>query len=227
MNCVSPIVAGRQHRSGRTVLERHRHADGYLALVLSGSYEEAGDRGRHCVRVGEVVVHGRFEAHTNRYHSSGAEVLNLPLPDSADLPHVLMQTADPDGIVRMAERDVKEAVNLLLSSGKPVDRNSADWPDLLASALQVNPHLRLQDWARAHHLADATVSRGFQKIFGISPSAYRAQLRGRQAWRLLSTRGEELSALAMRVGFCDQAHMTHTVRNVTGIPPGAWRRQVK
>ncbi len=227
MNCVSPIIAGRQDRSGRTVLERHRHADGYLALVLSGGYEEAGDRGRHRVHAGEFVVHGGFEAHTNRYDSSGAEVLNLPLPDSADLPHVLMQAADPDEVVRMAERDVREAVDLLLSSMKPVHRNPADWPDLLASALQVNPHLRLQDWARAHHLADATVSRGFQKVFGISPSAYRAQLRGRQAWKLVTTTHEELSAVAMQAGFCDQAHMTRTVRNVTGKPPGAWRRQIK
>jgi C-terminal processing protease CtpA/Prc len=43
MNCCSPVVVGRQRRSALTVLQRHRHAESYLALVLSGGYEEAGD----------------------------------------------------------------------------------------------------------------------------------------------------------------------------------------
>jgi hypothetical protein len=54
---------GRQYRTGRTVLPRHRHESGYLALVLSGGYEEAGDRGRFHVHAGNVVLHGAFEAH--------------------------------------------------------------------------------------------------------------------------------------------------------------------
>ncbi len=70
--------------------------------------------------------HGRFEAHNNRYDFSGAEVLNLPLPDSTDLPYVFMHTADLDETVSVAERDVKEAVNLLLSSVKPIHRNPSD-----------------------------------------------------------------------------------------------------
>ena len=33
-----------------------------------------------------------------------------------------------------------------------------------------------------------------------------------------------LAAVAAQHGFADQAHMTRSVRAVTGLPPGAWRR---
>jgi C-terminal processing protease CtpA/Prc len=38
MNCCSPVVVGRQRRSALTVLQRHRHVESYLALVLSSGF---------------------------------------------------------------------------------------------------------------------------------------------------------------------------------------------
>jgi len=54
-------------------LARHVHAGSYAALVLSGRYEEAGDHGRFQVQVGDVVFHGRFEAHLNRFPAAGVD----------------------------------------------------------------------------------------------------------------------------------------------------------
>jgi AraC-like DNA-binding protein len=227
MRRFSPGFFGRQHRGAFTVLPRHRHEGSYLALVLSGGYEEAGDRGRHRARQGDVVVHGAFEAHLNRYDGTGAEVLNLALPAWMEPATPLMQIADPDAAVRLAERDPGEAVAFLLSTMKPLRIPAADWPDDLARALVADPRLRLRDWAHLRGLADATVSRGFQKVFGVSPSAYRAQVRGRLAWRQAVGGSEPLSSVALDCGFCDQAHMTRTIRAVTGQPPGVWRKQVK
>jgi AraC-like DNA-binding protein len=227
MSHLSPVFYGRQFRSGFTVLPRHRHGDSYLALVLSGGYEEAGDGGRHRVRAGQVVMHGAFEAHLNRYDAKGSEVLDLALPSWMELSTALMQAPDPDTAVRLAERDPNEALAFLLATMKPQSPQFIDWPDELAHAMVRDPHLRLQDWARERQLADATISRGFRQVFGIAPSAYRAELKGRLAWRQAAGGRETLSSIAACTGFCDQAHMTHAVRAVTGRTPGAWRRHVK
>jgi AraC-like DNA-binding protein len=227
MSCFCPTFFGRQYRGAYTVLPRHRHQHSYLALVVSGGYEEAGDQGRHRVHEGDVVIHGGFEAHLNRYDRTGAEVLSIPLPALMEPAMPLMRAADPDAAVRLAERDPQEALDFLLSTMKPLPAQTTDWPDDLATALLVDPHLRLRDWAHLRGLAVATVSRGFRKVFGVSPSAYRAQARGRLAWNQTVSGSEPLSSVALDWGFCDQAHMTRTVHAITGKPPGVWRKQVK
>jgi AraC-like DNA-binding protein len=201
-----------------------------MALVLSGGYEEAGERGSVSVRAGDLVMHGGYEAHLNRYDADGAEVLNLALPRWFE-PHTpVMQVTDPDAVVRVAERDPHEAATMALSLMRParsVEDHSSDWPDELACSLRSDPNLRLCDWAQCHDLAEETVSRGFQKVFGITPSAYRAQQRARQAWRMVIASRDSLCDVAMHAGFCDQAHMTREVRTITGKAPGEWRRHVK
>jgi AraC-like DNA-binding protein len=227
MACLTSVFYGRQFRSAFTLLPRHRHPSSYLALVLSGGYEEAGDRGRRQVGPGDVVMHGAFEAHLNRYHARGSEVLCLALPRRMEPGTAVMRVPDSDRVVRLAERDPKEAVRFLLTNAEPSPGCLLDWPDELARELARDPQLRLQDWARRHCLADATVSRGFRQVFGITPSAFRAQLRGRIAWQRVLGCGEPLAFIATDSGFFDQAHMTRTVRALTGRPPGAWRQPVK
>lgn len=230
MEHLCPICFGRQLRGGFTVLDRHRHRDSYVAVVLSGGYEEAGDRGRHRVGPGQAILHGAFEAHTNRYSSQGAEVLNLALPPWSEPAMAVVNVADPDEVVRTAERDPKAAAELVLSTmelcGHSADA-ALDWPDELASALRLNPGLRLEEWARSRGLADATVSRGFRRIYGISPSGYRAQCKARLAWKLASTTAERLPGIALDAGFCDQAHMTRAVSAITGQSPGSWRSRTR
>lgn len=231
MSCLSPVFFTRQYRQGHTLLGRHRHADSYIALVLSGGYEEAGERGSIRVRAGDVVMHGGYEAHLNRYDAKGAEVLNLALPWWFEPHTAVMRLADPDAVMRLAERDPHEATTMILALMQPIQSGAtdcpADWPHQLAAALQTDPSLRLSDWARKHSLADETVSRGFQKVFGVSPSAYRAQQRARRAWRMVVGKRDNLCEIAAQAGFCDQAHMTREVRAITGKAPGEWRRQVK
>jgi AraC-like DNA-binding protein len=192
--------------------------------VLSGEYEEAGDRGRFRVRAGDVLLHEAFESHLDRYGPRDSEVLNLG-PASFVAPFsVVMQVPDPDSIVRLAERSPQEALDLLFGLMGPSNRAESSWPDQLAEALQRDPHLALHEWARRHNLSNAAVSRGFEKVYGISPSAYRAQSKARLAWRGSVNGSETFSALALDSGFSDQAHMTRGVRALTGKTPGAWRR---
>lgn len=95
---------------GRTVLERHQHTNGYLAVVVSGGYEEAGDRGRFRVQAGDVICHEAFEAHLNRYNSVGADLIVLPAPTTAEFPSAVGAVRDADAIVRLAEKDARETL---------------------------------------------------------------------------------------------------------------------
>jgi len=220
-------ICVRSMRTWQTIrnktLPRHGHQEGYAALVLSGGYEEAGDQGRFRVEAGDVILHDKFEAHLNRFSSSGAVVLNLRLSASHTFLPGIAGVRDIDSIVRAAERNVAEAAALLLSTHIMRDCQNLDWPDRLAGAIIRNPCLRLSDWSEAAGLTAWAVSRGFAQVFGISPLSFRAQTRALQAWKAAETSKEPLVGIATRLGFADQSHMTRCVKQVTGLPPHAWR----
>jgi AraC-like DNA-binding protein len=218
---------GFEQRPAWDALPRHRHRVGYLALVLEGSYEEAGDRGRLCVGSGDLLVHGAFDAHLNRFPASGARILNLSLPEGIEPEAGVLRPADADRAIRMAEHDPDMSARLLLAGAVSVPVEPIDWPDLLAADLREDPCLRIGEWAAMHGLADATVSRGFRQLYGTSPNAFRAEQRGRLAWKRIVTGNPPFADLAFSLGFADQAHMARTVRAITGAVPTAWRASIK
>lgn len=199
-------------------MPRHRHGEGYVALVLTGGYVEAGDRGRLRVEPGQAVVHGAYESHGNAFGGAGARVLNLPAFGAA-VGEPLGHVDDADAIVRLAERDVGAAAALLGRTFRPSAVRLNDWPDLLATALAADPNLGLTDWAEAMGLAPQSLSRGFRQAYGVSPKRYRLELRALQALRRLPAWQGSMATLAAEMGFADQAHMTHAIVALTGQPP--------
>jgi AraC-like DNA-binding protein len=191
--------------------------------VLSGGYEEAGDNGRFTVSAGSVVLHDAFEGHLDRFSRQGAAVLNLPLDSVHNYPAGTGRLSDPDLVVRMAETDVRSAVDLLLSLVERSALHFADWPDELADALMRGPSLKLSEWGQEKGLAPWTISRGFAQVFGILPEAFRARTRARKGLRLIRETGTPMAAIAAELGFSDQAHMSRSVKDLTGIPPQVWR----
>jgi AraC-like DNA-binding protein len=206
-------------------LPRHRHAAGYMTLIVSGGYDEAGDVGRFRVRPGDLLVHRPFEAHCNAFGRGSAEVINLPL---VDLPHLaaLNRVADPDLVARLAGRDPAEAARAAVEGAEPVTGED-DWPDALAADLRRPGLFRIGHWARDRGLAPASVSRGFRRLFGTTPERYRAEARARLAWARIVRTADPLAAIACDLGFADQPHMTRYVGAVTGHPPARWRDRVK
>lgn len=204
---------------------RHTHGTAFAALVLKGGYEESGDAGRFEVREGDVILHARFEAHCNRGSAFGAVILHIDLPAGADFRSGMGRLTDPDSIVRMAERNSPKAALLLLQTAQMQQPKIRDWPEQLAAELSRNTSLNLTAWSNAQGIAPWTVSRGFESVFGVSPSAFRAAARARRAWKAIRTTGEPLVDIAARLGFADQAHMTRSVKNLTGDAPRAWRNR--
>jgi AraC-like DNA-binding protein len=219
----APIAKTRERWTYGLDLPRHRHETGYVCVVLSGGHEEAGDSGRRIARAGDVNCHGPFDAHCNRFLAGGAETINFVLPDWAEYPAAFCRVGDPDLIVRTAERDYVAARDLLLSMLEPVSCIARDWPDELAFDIRRLPDLRLTEWAESRGIALASVSRGFRRVYGVSPTAFRAQMRARKAWCSLISSDRPLSDVALHHGFADQAHMTRAVTTVTGRRPSDWR----
>lgn len=197
-------------------LGRHRHRESYAAVVIEGGYQEAGDRGRLFVEAGHVVFHGAHEAHCNAFPTTGAVVLNLPVGFDR-MP--LARIANPDELVRLAERDVRAATDYLCATIMSDDARCDDWPSLLARRLIDSPDLDLTGWAMAHGLAPQSLSRGFRQIFGVTPKRFRAEQRALHAMRLAAAWRGRGAALAAELGFADQAHMSRSVRALAGKRP--------
>ena len=206
-----------------SVFGRHSHEQAYAAIVLSGGYEEAGDHGRFWATTGDVVLHERFEAHINRFSDSGAVVINLALPEGFPFRAGRASLSDPDSIVQLAEKSRLEASYLLLSTITGQCSSYADWPDELAAALLEAPSLKLGQWAERMALPPWAVSRGFRQVFGVSPEGFRARVRARQAWKSIQDTDKSLATIAVDLGFSDQAHMTRSVKQLTGTSPRNWR----
>jgi len=225
------VTAGRERWGAHAAVPRHRHRDGYVALVLAGGYEECGSHGRFRVGPGDVLVHGPFEAHLDRFTAAGADIVNLSVPALGCPPLRRGRVRDADAIARLAQRDrpaaAAELVRQLYATASPSPDEPTsrvvDWPDLLAAELLRDPACRLDAWARRHGLAAATVSRGFGRTFGVTPAAFRLEARAHLAFARIVTGAQPLADVAQATGFADQAHMSRAVRALTGAPPAAWR----
>ena len=205
---------------------RHCHDTAYVAIILEGGYQEAGDEGRFDVGPGDAVIHHAFESHLDRVEARGARVLILDLPAAlTGTPHVRGRVRDPDALVRVAGRDAADAAALLVEDFAVAPAVAHDWPDLLAHDLRTFAPFALRDWAETHGVRAETLSRGFRTAYGCTPKAYRADIRARAALAAVRAGHEPLAAIAHRLHFTDQAHMTKAVARISGVTPGRWRER--
>jgi AraC-like DNA-binding protein len=222
----SVAAPGRYRYTAGQVLHRHRHDTGYAAVVLTGSYVEAGDTGRHRVTQGDVIVHQRYESHLNRFDAHGSEVLVLPLAGGWDAP-VIGRCENIDVIAHLAERSPAKAVSALKGQLKARRPQFEDWPDMLAADLIADPDICIAQWARSHQIHRGSVSRGFRQQFGLTPAGFRCAARAQRAARAIADSRTALAEIALAAGFADQAHMGNAVRRLMGIPPMALRRRTQ
>jgi AraC-like DNA-binding protein len=213
--------AGTSRHAASSKLGRHLHRTGYIAIVLQGSYVEAGEGGRMPAAAGNAIVHGDFDTHQNAFGRKGAIVLNLPLPPG--LSPGFGRIDDLDAVARLAERDTRDAAKLAAASFQPSSKRCADWPDRLALAVCSGERIGLAQWAAAIGIAPASLSRGFVKAYGITPKRYRLEQRTSRALRALPHWRGSLAELAAAMDFADQAHLTRAVAAMAGQAPSRLR----
>jgi AraC-like DNA-binding protein len=218
---VAPGFEISRERTARRVA-RHHHLTPYAAVVLRGGYVEAGDRGRFRAEAGVVLFHDGFEAHQDQFHPGGADILNLPM--AAGPARAAGRLADPDALIRIAERDPAAAAMMLLAWVEPGGPELSDWPDRLAADLRADRVASLSEWARFAGLQPSSVSRGFRLCYGVSPQRYRLEQRTAKAARRARGAGTALALVAAEVGFADQSHMCRAMRRVFEATPAALRR---
>jgi AraC-like DNA-binding protein len=131
---------------------------------------------------------------------------------------------DPDLLIRLAARDLREAQYLLVEQSTAISDPADDPADRLADALSDDPSTAIGAWAEANDFSREWLSRRFRRVYGIDAAVFRLEARSRAAWRLIVGTDEPLAEVAVSAGFADQAHMSRAVARLTGRSPGSWRR---
>lgn len=89
----------------------------------------------------------------------------------------------------------------------------------------IDSHFRdgfgLADVARASGMSAFHMTRRFKSDVGLSPLAYRNQVRVFEARRLLRA-GAQIAEAAAAVGFADQSHLTRQFQRIVGVSPGRY-----
>ncbi|MEQ7874326.1 AraC family transcriptional regulator [Sphingomonas sp. ASV193] len=203
-------------------LPRHRHATAYVAIVLEGSYCETGDLGRLSASAGDVLVHGRWEAHQDIVGSNGARLLNVPT-DLDRLPG-LYRSEKLDLVLKaLRDGETGDLAEWFEPSLVPVQQCGGDWPEQLVASINQDPSLSLGAWAAERNLRPPEVSRGFAARYGLSPKKFRAEAKARTALLSILKSHATLASIAQASGFSDQSHMTTAICAMTGRPPSFWR----
>lgn len=201
---------------------RHHHKEGYATIVLAGSLTEVSFAGRMAAEAGHVLLHGRFDCHSDRAgRKRPLQILRLPWQH--DMIEGQFCVTDPDALARLAEIDPYRASAQLHEDLRAVAPGDRYWVDELAGTLRAGSSLQLQAWAESRGLRPDTVSYVFQREFGVCPKRFRLECRTRLAWHEIMRSTCSLTEVAFRVGFSDLAHLSRSIRALTGRSPSDWR----
>jgi AraC-like DNA-binding protein len=105
-------------------------------------------------------------------------------------------------------------------------RAHADWATAakLVLAARFAESLSLDELATAVHVSPYHLCRVFRQQTGLSIRTYRQQLRQRAALQRLAETNDDLTRIALGLGFTDHSHFTHCFSSAFGISPSAFRR---
>jgi AraC family transcriptional regulator of arabinose operon len=78
--------------------------------------------------------------------------------------------------------------------------------------------------ARRAHLSESVFRRRFQRFRNVAPAQFVAQVRIREAARLLTTTELDMDEVAARTGFPNPAYLTRVFKRITGKTPARFRR---
>ncbi len=231
---------------------RHHHDLFGIGVMEQGAQKSWSGRGTVEAGAGDVITVNPGEVHDGAPLAAGGRrwrILYLPPPVVADVvagimpgrggqfefgqpvyrdPHLagrLRQLLSATVDARAAEERVLALLAPLLipvvdpaPTGAQALRALRDWIDAEPEA-----DVALADLSDRAGLSRYQVLRGFTRLTGMTPHAYRLQRRVQAARRLILD-GMGLADAAAACGFADQSHMTRLFRRVYGLAPGAFAR---
>lgn len=106
----------------------------------------------------------------------------------------------------------------------------APWQVKLAKQLmvaQLNPVVSLSDVADKMGLSVSHFIKGFTRSAGVPPYRWLMQKRIHRSVELLELEAMSIAQIATECGFADQSHFTRAFKNLIGMTPARWRREIK
>ncbi len=234
-------------------MDRHRHDDACIQVVLQGEFQEDGWRRDSIFTAGEVLFRPAGFEHANAAIEGISIGLSLQL-DAASAPESIadcikqgaplirrdphidvlasrisreLAAPDPFSLTIIDALCVELMVQLFRNVARdlddPMPRLADEAADFIRNRLDVP--LSIESVAKALGTDRFRLNRAFSRHKGMSPAEFLRLLRIEKAKRLLLETGEPLSAIALMCGFADQSHMTKSFRAIVGSPPARFRQQ--
>lgn len=215
------------------VHQRHEHGAAQATFLLTGSFEEKADGG-DAEPTGHVYGFKPAGArHACRFGRDGALILSVNFRCDVD-PGIDFHAYAPSqcemGLVShllfndclAPEEAVDDLIAGIGSKANP-HRDVPTWLRQVAEQFAEEPLVEVGVVAAGHGIHRVQLSRAFQRHLGVSPSRYRLHCKAARAVRLMIEEGEAPAMAAAGAGFADQAHLTRTVRNLSGLAPARLR----
>lgn len=114
---------------------------------------------------------------------------------------------------------------LLDQLGKSLVRNRSghEMVNHAINLLRTNPCLSIEALASQLYVSDRQLERKFSEVVGMTPKLLSRMERFLNVFKIVrSHHVENLTALAVEVGYYDQAHFIHEFKNFTGLNPKAY-----
>ena len=224
-------------------LSKHGHTEPHVCVVTEGAFEERGTR-TVLAEPGTIRISPRDDEHDITFSSAGARCLVILLRDvdaALSLPSGRQFLRVDDGLRRAADvaRAMTDAPLLaelygleflvaVLHGANGRRGMRPAWLDRIRDALHASPAAppSTTQLAAETGLHPVYVARVFRAWFGCSIADYARRLRAEHARGLICDTTTPLATVAALCGFADQAHLTRSLRSLTGLPPGVMRRRL-
>ncbi|MFS2317027.1 helix-turn-helix domain-containing protein [Maricaulis sp. D1M11] len=217
----------------------HAHDFHQLSFILAGGMSEQSLRRDRAISAGEIGVKPAGLDHANLYGRSeqeGCLILSLNVSDrsAVDLgldvadwtwrvgESMSRQRSMGAYIQALSGPDAAAALHDLVAmqtEARPASNTMPGWVRTVRDALDDTDEDReLDAIARSAGVHRVHVSREFSRYMGLPPSLYRLRRRVSRAIGALMS-GEAAAEAAFSAGFSDQAHMSRSIKQMTGFPP--------
>jgi len=229
----------------------HAHRWTCLTVLLGGEYAECIEGRWHQRAVNSLIIRPALAPHADRVGPPGARFLNVEvsdalLPARSDLGRPLAEwsVVRTPQIVALGWRMLRElhrgeAADSAVLEGyvaalmaelttEPATRQPPRW---LTRALEMihdgrGAPVSLDRLARECGVHPAHLTRMFRRHLGQTVGTYLRALRLSAAMDLMAQGRPTMARAGHEAGFHDESHLSRTMRAVTGLTPGQYRRLI-